>query len=122
MAMAIVAPWWFLGGVIGRGQWSAAEVQTLLMLGHTERVGPIAAALAALKRAKVSTDAQLTRCEDSQGNLLEQPLEAPKGVTRRFLLRAYRYSQVSAVASRRPDFAYIGGGVDHWASNRTLVS
>ena len=79
LAVAAIQPWWFLFGLLAREEADAQELAVLLMLGGSERTGPIAAALAALRRAGVCTDLHHSRWVGEHGGVLEQPLEQPRG-------------------------------------------
>ena len=55
MAVAVTAPWWFLRGAVIRGMMDVPTVVSLLWQSNRETVGPIAAALAGLRRVGVSS-------------------------------------------------------------------
>ena len=94
----------------------------LLAQGSRERVGPIAAALASLKRSGVEAAWQHSQWLSPNGEVLVQPLDAPRAQVRQFLLRAYRHLQFTQLASRRPSFAALAQGVDYAATTAIFKS
>ena len=98
------------------------ELGTLLMLGHKERTGPVAAALASLRCAGVCTDLHHTAWTGAHGAVLDDPLGQPRGTVKHFLLASFQRYQASSAGKRRKEFEPLRGGVDRWASCRVFYS
>ena len=119
LAQAVVAPWRFLAGVLWRGVMSQADLQ-LLLARSNEVAGPVAAAQAALRRAGIQPDVNWDRWTDSAGRVLQDPLAQSRIQVQRWLLEALRHAQLRSAIARRPEFAGLAAGIDHWASVRWL--
>ena len=120
MACAVANPWWFLVGCINRGSFAKAHLTSLLRQGLHETTGPLAAAWASLRRAKVTTSLNWEVWTDCVGRQWQDPLGRPRGATRAWLLQAFRQSQLAAACKRRPEFKPLNHGLDHWATCRWL--
>ena len=80
----------------------------------------IAAAIAALRRAGAVAAWQHTAWTSLDGEVLANPLEAPRATSRAFLLRAYRLQQMRNLCSRRKSFDGLQGGVDFQVTRRAF--
>lgn len=78
------------------------------LLATGRRVGPAAAARAALAAAGVAATADHASWRAADGAELQRPLDAPWGVRRRFLLASWRRTEWDRLARRRADFAAAG--------------
>ena len=123
-AVAAIAPLWQLAKAQRRGRfprdlWRAAE--GAIAAGHGRAQGPLAAAARSLSELQLGTDVECWHGVPS-APAGWRPADRPLQDTRDVLLAAWARREARALAARRADFAYVGAGVDRWASRRLLES
>ena len=78
LAQAVLRPWYFIMGTIDRGTWQAGKLAMLVSQGFGEVVGPVAAAWASLRRAKITPDNQHSVWTDAAGRTIQKPFYKPR--------------------------------------------